>query len=562
MPGRRNSRVTLNSHRRSVSCTAIIACLALANTVAGQTVSEPLTKHWIFFKDDVKRLDSRPAVISEAARKRRAMRGSGTTASIDYGVPDIYLDELRSRGVQIEKVSRWFNAVSARMTHEQMADVKSLPFVRRVQVMGTIQYPTQGVGAVEEELYVRVGPLALDPGPSEIQLALVNAIGPIESGIDGSGVRLGFLDTPYLGLEHPSLQHLHERNLLIEIRDFTGREQTHTHGQSVVSVAAGFQEGQLIGPAHGAEVLAAVTEYVPSETNAEEDFFVAGLEWLEAEGADVVNVSLGYTTFDPGERDYTVDDLNGDIGITTRAVDRAAALGVVVVVAAGNEGCLSPGSCWYYVSTPADADSAIAVGAVTEQGARASFSSRGPTADGRIKPDVAALGTSVYVAVPGGYARSGGTSFAAPMVSAVAAQMLQMNPDLGPIALREILRQTASRSHAPDNELGWGVINAESAIQTAIALSDENVDTELVAVRTYPNPATDFVFIHINRQFHRLDIRVYDVLGRVVDTQSASLHFTSDGTISLSTAGLSSGVYVFSLSGEDFNASGKFVVVR
>jgi subtilisin family serine protease len=182
----------------------------------------------------------------------------------------------------------------------------------------------------------------------------------------------------------------------------------------------------------------------------------------------VVNVSIGYTRFDEGQRSYAPSDLDGDTALPTRAVDRAAQMGVTVVTSAGNNGCAVPKNCWYHLNSPADADSAITVGAVRPDSSLASFSSRGPTADGRTKPDVVVQGTQVVAAWKnGGYAEVGGTSFASPQVTGVVAQMLQVNPDLAPMQVRRLLRRTASQAHTPDSLRGWGVVDADAAIRAA-----------------------------------------------------------------------------------------------
>jgi subtilisin family serine protease len=161
-------------------------------------------------------------------------------------------------------------------------------------------------------------------------------------------------------------------------------------------------------------------------------------------------------------------------------VDRAAQLGVTVVVSAGNSGCAAPDSCWFYVNTPADADSAIAVGAIAPDSSLASFSARGPTADGRRKPDVVVQGQQVPAAWNDGqYAQVGGTSFASPQVTGIVAQMLQVNPSLGPIEVRDVLRQTASQAHAPDTTRGWGIVNAEKAVRTAEWLARQSAPSQL-----------------------------------------------------------------------------------
>jgi subtilisin family serine protease len=291
----------------------------------------------------------------------------------------------------------------------------------------------------------------------------------------------------------------------------------------VASVTVGDAPGSLVGPARGAEVLGATTEYTPFERNVEEDFFVAGMEWLHRRGADVVNVSIGYNTFDEGQDDYTVDDLDGDTGLTTRAVDRAAALGMTVVVSAGNSGCASPDSCWYYVNTPADADSAITVGAMRPDSSLASFSSRGPTADGRRKPDVVVQGTGVVAAWnEGTYAQVGGTSFAAPQVSAVAALMLQVNPALSPIDVRRLLRQTASRAETPNNRMGWGVVNADAAVRAAERLARAHPPPALAVGAPYPTPAAAqlTVPVRVPASTSTLRLSLTSPLGRTVAAET------------------------------------------
>ncbi|PSQ69327.1 MAG: serine protease, partial [Bacteroidetes bacterium QH_2_64_26] len=309
---------------------------------------------------------------------------------------------------------------------------------------------------------------SVEYGAARGPLSRINALAPIERGLDGHGVRVGFLDAHFNSLRHPAFSQLRATNRLGGLRNFTAGRQGGNHGAGVMSVAVGYDSGALVGPAHGATVFGATTEFTQFERNVEEDNFVAGLEWLHRQGADVVNVSIGYTTFDDGERSYSTDELDGDTALTTRAVDRAAQLGVTVVVSAGNSGCEDPDACWFYVNTPADADSAIAVGATAPDSSLAPFSARGPTADGRRKPDVVVQGREVAAAWEGNrYAQVEGTSFASPQVTGVVAQMLQVNPSLGPMQVRQLLRQTASQAHAPDTSRGWGIVNADAAIRAA-----------------------------------------------------------------------------------------------
>jgi subtilisin family serine protease len=230
-------------------------------------------------------------------------------------------------------------------------------------------------------------------------------------------------------------------------------------------VIGGFQPGRLIGPAFAATFLQAKTEDTTSETPVEEDNWAAAAQWAEARGADVISSSLGYLIFDAPHRSYTFSDMNGQTAVSTRAADAAAARGVVVVNSAGNGGFNSEHNT---LGEPSDGRRVIAVGAVDVRGNRTSFSSVGPTADGRVKPDVMAQGADVFAAVPFSsslYFPVDGTSFSCPLTAGVAALLVQARPDAGVDRIADALRLTASRAGSPDNQQGHGIIDALAAVQ-------------------------------------------------------------------------------------------------
>lgn len=532
--------------------------VAFALPVSAQSASttppDSTQKYWIFFGPEAKAGARSP--ITLRARERRAQRGTRLPA------PELAAEALPFlQRLQITPlvVSHWLNAVSAVLTPAQRQQVRSAALVQSVRPVARLHRAAPPAPSPSP----LVSPRATTRyGPSAQQLAAINAIAPLQRGLDGTGVHIGFLDTEFGDFMHPVFDSLRAEGRILGTRNFTGASQPNRHGQSVASVAVGRAPESLVGPAHGAEVLGATTEYAPFERTVEEDFFVAGLEWLEAQGADVVNVSLGYTRFEDGG--YTPDDLDGDTGVTTRAVDRAAALGVVVVVSAGNAGgCGTPADCWYFVGTPADADSAITVGAVAPDSSRSFFSSFGPTADGRTKPDVAAPGQSVIVARANGqYGPGSGTSFASPLVAGVAAQILQANPALGPIDVRRLLRETASQSNEPDNALGWGIINADAAVRAAERLRDPPPE-EVIASAPFPNPASDRVGFELRMPEGegRVHLRLFTVLGEHVAHRRFNLQ-PGTNRIELSTRGLASGLYVYALTGDTWRATGKITVVR
>jgi len=548
---------------------------------ARQNEIDVAEKYWVFLKDKTDFAGKTASVeanyLSARTINRRAERGARTRKSFDEPLSSSYLSALQRLGVKPIVRSRWLNAVSVRMDDEMLMRVRELPFVREVRSVG--RAVAEGVGGsivnrTSKTVLLPMIPLAtpflrFDYGPSLTQLELINAVPAIERGINGSGVVLGFLDTNFDGFQHPVFAQMANDERVLADSNFTGQPtQSDKHARSVSSVAVGFMEGELIGPAYGAMVVGATTEYAPTETNQEEDNFVAGLEWMESQmGVDVVNASIGYTIFDPGEENYTKDDLDGDTGITTRVADIAASLGVVFVAAAGNEGS----GFWKLVLTPADGDSVIAVGAVSSDGVRSFFSSFGPTADGRIKPDVSAMGSSVHlVRSDGSFGPSSGTSFSSPIVAAVVAQMLQVNPDLNPIEIRDLLRETASLGKlGPGNEnnsLGWGIIDADAAITRAEELVEEEVPIPngFEVLPPYPNPFSDRTAfeIRVSTRAESARLTVYNLLGQSVSVPFEGALNPGVNRIVFDASKLPAGLYLYSFRTNQSSDSGKMIIVR
>lgn len=543
-------------------------------------------KYWIFLTDKRPAPGKRPpdaerGYVRPEARERRRVRGNGPHPWHDAPLADRYLRRLGEMGVRPVVTSRWLNAVSAHLDPARTKRIRSLSFVRSIRPVADLRAepppPSPGKG---RDVARPFGPreTRLDYGPSRSQLAAINAVSPIEDGYDGEGVVLGFLDTQF-NFSHPALQHVERDGRLVAVRDFTesladslGPANDNYHGLAVSSVAVGNEAGRLVGPAHAATVVAATTEYAPREVNREEDLFVAGLEWLERQGVDVVNVSLGYTTFDEGERSYRYEDMDGETAVTTRAADRAASMGVVVVASAGNSaGCGGPDAsgCWHYVGSPADGDSVIAVGAITPDSSRARFSSFGPTSDDdRVKPDVSAPGLAVVAATQSGYTRPtedcsecgfAGTSAASPLVAGVATQILEADPRLGPMKVREILRETSHLAENPNNALGWGIVNAGAAVRRAL----RRVLPERPEVSAaQPNPFRNQTRIELRLPEgppRTVTLTLYDVLGREVARPVARTLQQGYNAVTVQGTNLPAGVYLYRFAGEGIDVSGTVV---
>ena len=538
------------------------------------------TKYWIFLADkqDIsgKNTQVEEGYLTDKAITRRAQRGEARSATMfalqDAPISQVYEANLRESGLKIEQRSRWLNAVTARLSEEEVEQITALPYVRGTRPVAHLSpavLPRTPISPVIPERVSSNCPSSL-LGSSCNQLDIVNAIPAIERGINGTGVTLGLIDTnfssdPTPPFSHPSLTHIRTDDRLKGVRDFTQRDSsqpclgTDSHGMAVASVAVGYDEGEIIGPGYGANIYAAVTECTSYERNIEEDNFVAAVEWMEAEGVDVITSSLGYFEFNLGQQNYTKDDLDGDTGVTTIAMDWAASRGIIPITSAGNSGRAGAQT----IGTPADGDSVIAVGAVWPDGPVVAFSSRGPTADGRIKPDVSAQGIVVFLAAGArGYDISQGTSFSAPMVAGIVTQILQVNPDLGPREVWHALTSTASQANSPDNDIGWGIVNADAAIMHAIALNrsqdDLPVPSDLTIHTPYPNPFQDVVHFTIEaiQPVSHARMTIIDVLGREVGTVYEGPIRTGGMPLQFDGSHLPPGVYAYTLDFDGRTRSG------
>jgi serine protease AprX len=470
-------------------------------------------KVWVFFTDK----SQEEAKLSRRCQKRRILRGTKPIVdSTDLPLRGEYISQVLNSGAKLRAKSRWLNAISLQASLGEIRQISLLPFVERLDMVN---------GFKRREVKGEVMPKIkwngywLDYGPSYSQLSLLHIPQLHQLGYDGSGVLVCLLDTGFY-LAHECFDSLN----VVATWDFIfkdgdvqdgpeDRPGQQNHGTSTLSVISGFKDDELIGAAFGASYALAKTEDIRSETRIEEDYWIAGLEWADSLGADVVSSSLGYTRFDD-DTGYTYQDLDGDKARTTVAADLAVAKGMVVVTAAGNERDKS----WHYIITPADGDSVLAVGAVDMEGNLARFSSVGPTADGRIKPDLVAPGVGVWSAEPrSSYSYKSGTSFSTPLVAGAVALLLQVDSTLTPMEVKERLCSAGSQASSPDTLMGWGIPN----ILKACGLSPPQLANDLWC---YPNPFREVTNIaYILRDGGPVTIQIFTVSGELVRVMDLGL---------------------------------------
>jgi len=418
----------------------------------------------------------RPAV--SPVLPRLLSRVQDTTISVWlFAQPTASLDAISERaaaaGARVRVRSRWLHAVSADVPAAALRRLLEDRDLRRVQPLGRFKLrpPRPGRPVLDLAPRVTLAPAAGpgdtcgvtpgdDPvlGPSAMPYRQLHLRPLTDQGVDATGVRIALLDTGF-DTSNPAFNGItitaqydfvfHDDTVMDQPgKDVAGAQ---SHGTATWSLFAGDVPGRLHGIARGAHYLLAKTEDVRSETRVEEDNYVHALEWADSIGVDIVSSSLGYLSFDNGFS-YTPSQLNGDIAVTSMGAEIAAQRGILVVTAAGNDG-----PAFRTLVTPGDADSVLTIGAEDSLGTIGFFSSRGPTADGRIKPDFTAPGVAVCVVTAVGHVgRADGTSFATPLLAASAALVKQMHPSLLPTDLRAAFRSTATQRASPDSTYGWG----------------------------------------------------------------------------------------------------------
>ena len=447
-------------------CVALFILLMMAFSLP-TNADASTSQWWVFLRD---RGPAPTARISPRAVERITRRGSSITTS---AVSPVYVDLIRSRVAGVRVVSRWFNAVSVEATPAQIDTISRLPMVESVRRVVTFRRepaPAPKPASSADRPPTETGQLPVTDeayGLSYDQLDLIGITNLHERGLTGKGVLICILDGGFGGLDHIAMQDVE----IVATHDFA-RQTTATvgadHGANVLSILAANAPGHLVGAAPGATYALGRTEVVATETRAEEDYWIAGAEWADSMGADILTASLSYNTFDDPADDHTLDELDGT-SMLTRAADIAVNRGIVVVTSAGNERGSRGIPAWEgRITIPSDGFGVISVGAVDLQKQIADFSSFGPTADGRIKPEVVAPGVNVAMTAYGTtdeYYLRNGTSYATPLIAGVAALLLEDHPEWSPADVRRALLWTSGDlgDDGPDNAYGYGLVNADAA---------------------------------------------------------------------------------------------------
>lgn len=550
-----------------LSLTVSLTCLIHGNA-SGAVISKELLDRmnlggqssqkivWVFFSDKPSAADE-PALTERSFERRK--RQTVQTDMNDVQVNGEYTLQVANTGAILRSKSRWFNAVSCLASNAQIHQISLLPFVKSIESV-SIYRRAEAVDLDFPGFTESDDPAGINYGPSFNQSSIISIPQAHDKGFTGQGVLIASFDSGFDNLSHNCFNRIRSKG--IRTYDFVngdtivangqGRLGNGAHGTLTLSLMAAYDPGSLVSPAFDSEYILAKTENTESETPLEEDNWVAAAEWADSLGADIISSSLGYLQYNPPYQSYTWQSMNGVTALISRAADIAVSRGIIVVTSAGNSGFNSAHNT---LNAPGDAFNVITVGAVTSGRQRASFSSVGPTADGRIKPDVMALGVANYTARFGeggaGYLNSNvGTSLSCPMVAGVCAMILSANRSLTPLQVKDILRNTASNSLSPNNQMGYGIVNAWSAVQLAFVTGPNNPEDYQLS-QNYPNPfnpTTTFRFTLLRPA--NVSLLIYDSRGRLVDKVIDNTVFQAgvkDFQKDFSGSALSSGAYFYSL---------------
>lgn len=424
--------------------------------------------HWVFFTDK-NGVDFDPFVFfDEKAIDRRVRNGLCLYDTLDFPVNKKYIAGVKSVTDQTDIVSRWFNAVHVYASDCEIDEIRSLPFVKStIPAKMRLLVASFEKETGESSMFARSDTILLRKQTEHMVGSLFH-----KNGATGEGVRIAVFDAGFRGVDtHPAFKHLRENNRIIATWDFhRERENVYAssmHGTMVLSAITGLMGEKPLGLALDAEFLLARTE-IRREPLAEEKYWLAAVEWADQKGADIINSSLGYVF-----HRYFPEEMDGQTSLVARAATIAASKGILVVNAAGNQG---NDSHWRIIVTPADADSVLTVGALQfPEMVRAPYSSVGPTADGRMKPNVSALGTLV-AAGRRNMSQPMGTSFASPLVTGFAACLWQMYPEWTNMEVFRAIEQSASLYPYYDYAHGYGIPQASRFFEQHHRLSMPTFD--------------------------------------------------------------------------------------
>lgn len=512
---------------------------------------------WVYFNDKpdaVFYLNNPLQMLTQRSLDRRTIQGIALN-NTDVPVSQNYIDQVvASNGITVMAKSKWLNALHIRGSQSDIQALNSLPFVNRIEfadrnlnLRSSSNSSTNNLQAVNKQLEVLVD---YNYGESSNQIQMLNGHLLHQQNYTGQGKMIAVMDAGFPGVDTASpFQRLRDNNQILGGYNFPDRNTSFytrgSHGTNVLSCMGGYVDNQLVGTAPDAQYYLFITEDVNSENPVEESYWVEAAEMADSLGVDVINTSLGYFTYDNPNYSYTYADMNGTKAFISRGADMAFSKGMICVTSAGNSG----NSANPHIPTPADASTTLTIGAVDASENYVSFSSIGPSFDGRVKPDVCAKGLSATVSnTSGGITTASGTSFSSPIMAGMVASFWSAVPNMTNAQVVQFVKQSADLYNNPTIYKGYGVPDFQLALTNA--LSTNNYENDFVLL--YPNPVQDRLTIIIPNSETPSQFVLFNNIGQQVVSFSIS---DTNSTISLDN--LASGLYFYQLKTKNKTSQGK-----
>ena len=526
--------------------------------------------YWVQFKDKDNSpysIDNPEAFLSPRALQRRANLGIGID-EYDLPVNPQYLQAVADCGAELLNPSKWLNGVSVHATDPAVIDA-----INALDCVSAVRDCPNDLKAQEiKERWMANEMKTVEAtrgfrgyyGGGTTQITQINGTALHDSGYQGEGVIIAVLDGGFIGADtHPAFDSMREEGRLLGVRDFvygsTSVYSQSSHGTSCLSTMAAYVPNTFVGTAPKASYYLLHTEDGNCENIIEEYNWVSGAEYAVSLGVDVCSTSLGYIGFDMSQWDHPQSHFDGHTAPASIGAEIAVSRGMICTNSAGNEGEPWGGGNQCTLGIPADAEHVLTVGAVNGDGQRAYFSSVGPTYDGRIKPDVMAMGEGTFVADGyGDYYNGNGTSFSNPVMAGATACLRQARPYASVQEICDAIRACSNRADHPNNRYGYGIPDFSQALEL-LSVEEPTVNVPEHIISVYPNPSNGEMHVALN-DLHKVELTVYDMMGHRLFTYSFNglNHTTLERYLNI----LSNGVYFINAVSESGSETLKFVIAK
>ncbi len=509
----------------------------------------PAGRYWVQFSDKEHgdyHLDRPEEFLSQRALQRRKDQNISLDHR-DLPVSSYYIDSLIQLGIPVVNTSRWFNSVTTGDLDSSQVDLLlQQEFISQIQFTKPATIPNKST-ASGTQFQQSTG--EFNYGFGGAQIAMHSGERLHKMGYTGKGIHIAIIDAGFNNADLlPAFYHLWDNNQILGYRDFvepgSSVFEAHGHGTYVLSVLASYSPFIMIGTAPDASYWLLRSEDTGSEYLIEEDNWVSAAEFADSAGVDIINTSLGYSTFDDMNQNHAYEDMDGNTTRISVAADIAASKGILLVNSAGNQGNKE----WKYISAPADADSVLTIGAVEYSGMIAPFSSLGPTSDRQIKPNVCAVGWGTYMFLPQGTLTQGnGTSLSSPVIAGLSACLWQANRQATNMQLFDAIQRSSDRYDDPDTIYGYGIpdfYQSNLILKTDYRTGKDSTDY----IQIFPNPFRYETYLSFDSEFStEAIVSVYDQAGKLVTQSRMQVNAGYNLILVDELSGLSRGIYILNI---------------